>query len=184
MLVLVIGDLFIPQRTPDLDSKFKKLLVPGKIQHILTTGNLGSAAILEYLSSVCPNITSVAGCWDAGIAKESLSIKLGGFNFGLVAGHDLVPYDNNTLLAVAQRLGVDVLVSGYNCHFQAVEHFGKFLINPGSATGMDHPSFDCTDASFVLMDVHETNMTLYIYRLVNDQVKVEKVEYSKPASPS
>lgn len=40
MLVLVIGDLHIPHRAPDLHEKFKALLVPGKIHHILCPGNL------------------------------------------------------------------------------------------------------------------------------------------------
>ena len=38
MLVLVLGDLHIPYRSATLPSKFKKLLVPGRIQHILCTG--------------------------------------------------------------------------------------------------------------------------------------------------
>ena len=40
MLVLVLGDLHIPHRTNTLPPQFKKLLVPGRIQHILCTGNL------------------------------------------------------------------------------------------------------------------------------------------------
>jgi hypothetical protein len=38
MLVLVLGDLHIPHRSSSLPTKFKKLLVPGRIQHILCTG--------------------------------------------------------------------------------------------------------------------------------------------------
>ena len=40
MLVLVLGDLHIPHRASSLPALFKKLLVPGRIQHILCTGNL------------------------------------------------------------------------------------------------------------------------------------------------
>lgn len=40
MLVLVLGDLHIPYRSAALPSKFKKLLIPGRIQHILCTGKL------------------------------------------------------------------------------------------------------------------------------------------------
>ena len=40
MLVLVLGDLHIPHRCASLPSKFKKLLVPGRIQHILCTGSV------------------------------------------------------------------------------------------------------------------------------------------------
>ena len=40
MLVLVIGDFHIPHRSPGLPEKFKSLLVPGRIHHVLCTGNL------------------------------------------------------------------------------------------------------------------------------------------------
>ena len=40
MLVLVVGDLHIPERKSAIPSKFRDILVPGKIQHILCTGNI------------------------------------------------------------------------------------------------------------------------------------------------
>lgn len=40
VLVLCIGDLHIPHRACALPPKFKELLKPGKIHHILCTGNL------------------------------------------------------------------------------------------------------------------------------------------------
>jgi vacuolar protein sorting-associated protein 29 len=40
MLVLAIGDLHIPLRKADLPPKFKALLMPGKIQHVLSPGDL------------------------------------------------------------------------------------------------------------------------------------------------
>ncbi len=40
VLVLCIGDLHIPHRATDVPPKFKALLVPGKIHHILCPGNL------------------------------------------------------------------------------------------------------------------------------------------------
>ena len=40
VLVLCIGDFHIPHRATDIPPKFKALLVPGKIHHILCPGNL------------------------------------------------------------------------------------------------------------------------------------------------
>ena len=40
MLVLLIGDLHIPHRAGALPQAFKSLLVPGRIQHVLCTGDL------------------------------------------------------------------------------------------------------------------------------------------------
>ena len=64
VLVLVIGDLYIPHRTPDLPAKFKKLLVPGKIQQILCTGNVCDRETLEYLKGVAPDVNIVKGDYD------------------------------------------------------------------------------------------------------------------------
>ena len=50
VLVLCIGDLHIPHRATDLPAKFKALLVPGKIHHILCPGNLCTQVRPNYFS--------------------------------------------------------------------------------------------------------------------------------------
>jgi hypothetical protein len=52
VLVLALGDLHVPHRAPDLPAKFKSMLVPGKIQHIICTGNLCIKVCL--MSSILP----------------------------------------------------------------------------------------------------------------------------------
>src|ERR1700674_5202992 len=64
VLVLIIGDLHIPHRIHDLPSKFKKLLVPGKIQQILCTGNVCDKETFEYLRSVASDVVFVRGDYD------------------------------------------------------------------------------------------------------------------------
>jgi len=51
VLVLALGDLHIPHRAPDLPAKFKSMLVPGKIQHIICTGNLCIKVTLTFLAA-------------------------------------------------------------------------------------------------------------------------------------
>lgn len=64
VLVLVIGDLHIPHRIHDLPGKFKKLLVPGKIQQILCTGNVCDRETYEYLRTISPDVNVVKGDYD------------------------------------------------------------------------------------------------------------------------
>jgi predicted phosphodiesterase len=64
VLVLIIGDLHIPHRIHDLPSKFKKLLVPGKIQQILCTGNVCDKETYEYLRTISPDVNVVKGDYD------------------------------------------------------------------------------------------------------------------------
>uniref|UniRef100_A0A8C5RZH9 Vacuolar protein sorting-associated protein 29 n=1 Tax=Laticauda laticaudata TaxID=8630 RepID=A0A8C5RZH9_LATLA len=64
MLVLVLGDLNIPHRCNSLPAKFKKLLVPGKIQHILCTGNLCTKESYDYLKTLAGDVHVVRGDFD------------------------------------------------------------------------------------------------------------------------
>jgi predicted phosphodiesterase len=66
VLVLALGDLHVPHRAPDLPAKFKSMLVPGKIQHIICTGNLCSKVrfpppLPRVQSGWCVGISGVRG---------------------------------------------------------------------------------------------------------------------------
>lgn len=62
--MLVLGDLHIPHRCNTLPPKFKKLLVPGKIQHILCTGNLCTKESYDYLKTLAGDVHIVRGDFD------------------------------------------------------------------------------------------------------------------------
>ena len=189
VLVLIISDLSIPQRAVDLPPKFKKLLVPGKIQHLILTGNVGSSETLAFLRSVCPDIHAVRGDLDEFLeiptrknVEDTDVLSLGSFRIGVVHGHQIVPKgDPQALSIVARRLDVDVLITGYTHKFEAFEYFGRFFVNPGSATGAPLPDAFGKDItpSFVLMDVQNTLIVMYVYHLINGDVRVEKLEFSK-----
>lgn len=61
VLVLCIGDLHIPHRATDLPSKFKQLLVPGKIHHSLSPGNLCTKVQMQNNWLYMPDSSTVAG---------------------------------------------------------------------------------------------------------------------------
>lgn len=44
------------------------MLVPGKIQHVLCTGNLCSSAVESYLRSISPDVSIVAGDMDVSVS--------------------------------------------------------------------------------------------------------------------
>lgn len=60
----MLGDLHIPHRCSSLPSKFKKLLVPGRIQHILCTGNLCTKESYDYLKTLASDVHVVRGDFD------------------------------------------------------------------------------------------------------------------------
>ena len=93
MLVLVLGDLHIPHRSASLPAKFKKLLVPGRIQHILCTGNLCSRDSYDYLKTLANDVHVVRGDFDENNAwPEQKVVTVGQFKIGICHGHQLVPW--------------------------------------------------------------------------------------------
>ena len=54
----------MPHRGSGVPAKFRKLLVPGKIQHILCTGNLCSKESFDYLKTLASDVHVVRGDFD------------------------------------------------------------------------------------------------------------------------
>lgn len=182
MLVLVLGDLHIPHRSGGLPAKFKRLLVPGKIQHILCTGNLCTRETYDYLKSLANDVHIVKGDFDeVSTYPEQKVVTVGQFRIGLCHGHQIIPWGDMEALATVQRqLDVDILITGHTHKFEAFEHESKFFINPGSATGAYHTLDRDVIPSFVLLDIQKTTIVAYVYKIRDDDVVVEKVEYKKP----
>jgi len=191
VLVLVIGDMHIPHRQADLPKKFKALLQPGKIQHVICTGNCVDKLTYDYLHTLASDVHMVRGDFDDGAflpnvvdgLPETKTVKIGQFQLGLCHGHQVIPWgDTEALSALQRQLDCDVLVTGHTHVFSALEREAKLFINPGSATGAFSPSFALDKEpipSFVLMDVQQQRIVVYVYELVGEEVKVKKIEHTK-----
>jgi vacuolar protein sorting-associated protein 29 len=189
VLVLIIGDLHIPHRIHDLPSKFKKLLVPGKIQQILCTGNVCDKETFEYLRSVANDVVVVRGDYDETSSFPlSATLTHSPIKIGVIHGHQCIPTgDLDALSSIARQMDVDVLVSGGTHTFQAIEHDGHFFVNPGSATGAWTGAWNGDPTpSFALMDIQGPVVVTYVYQLIEGEVRVEKVEWRKepPKEPA
>lgn len=200
-LILVIGDLHIPDRALDIPPRFKKLLAPGKIGQTLCLGNLTDRTTYEYLRGIAPDLKIVRGRFDAEASSLPLTqtVTHGSVRIGFLEGFTLVSSEPDVLLAEANKLDVDVLCVGGGTHrFECFEYMDKFFVNPGSATGAFSPGWALPGdneeeeevvPSFCLMDVQGISLTLYVYQLRKDEngnenVAVEKVTYTKPVEPS
>ena len=164
-----------------MPAKFKKLLVPGKIQHILCTGNLCAKETYDYLKTLASDVHVVRGDFDDNTSyPDQKVVTVGQFRIGLCHGHQVIPSCDVVGLALVQRqLDVDILVTGHSHKLEAFEHEGNFYVNPGSATGAFNPLLKTVTPSFVLMDIQAATVVTYVYQLVNDEVKVDKIEYKK-----
>ncbi|PQE10967.1 MJ0936 family phosphodiesterase protein [Rutstroemia sp. NJR-2017a WRK4] len=194
-LVLVIGDLHIPDRAIDIPPKFKKLLTPGKIGQTLCLGNLTDRSTYEYLRGITPDLKIVKGRYDSDASSLPLSqvVTHGSLRIGFMEGFTAVaPNEADLLVAEANKLDVDVLCWGGTHRFDAYEMDQKFFVNPGSATGAMTTGWVVGEdgkeeeivPSFCLMDVQGLGLTLYVYQLRKgengeESVSVEKISYTK-----
>ncbi|KAK6059652.1 hypothetical protein COOONC_02714, partial [Cooperia oncophora] len=91
-LVLLIGDLHIPHREYNLSAKFRKLLVPNKMQHVLCTGNL-------VHSTLSPDVHVVRGEFDDESLKypDTKVVTVGQFRIGLIHGHQIIPWGDEAV---------------------------------------------------------------------------------------
>jgi vacuolar protein sorting-associated protein 29 len=86
-LVLIIGDFHIPMRAVDIPDKFKELLVPGKIQQVISTGNAGNRETLDWLRTLCSDVHAVRGDFDSSELPESSNFTIGSWKIGVIHGH-------------------------------------------------------------------------------------------------
>ncbi|KAL2891030.1 Vacuolar protein sorting-associated protein 29 [Ceratocystis lukuohia] len=180
-LILVIGDMHIPDRALDIPTK--RLLAPGKISQALCLGNLTDKSTYEYLRTISPDLKIVKGRFDVEATSLPLTqvVTHGSLRIGFLEGFTLVSNEPDLLLAEASKMDVDVLCWGGTHQFDAFEYMGKFFVNPGSATGAFLPSWskdiDEPVPSFCLMDIRTGEDG-------DEAVVVEKVTYTKSVEPT
>ena len=181
-LVLVVGDMFVPQRAPDIDPQFKAILIPNKLQHVLSLGNIGSRESYDWLRSLSNDFHGVKGDYDTGDMPEKKLVTIGEFKIGMIHGHQVLPLgDVESLSGIARELYCDIFISG-NTHQIGVQVLdNKLFINPGSISGAFSNIVADPSPSFILMVLTGTEAIIYLY-VLNDRTQkfeVSKVEYRK-----
>lgn len=182
-LVLVVSDMNVPYKVSDIPEQFKALLIPNKIQHVLSLGNAGNKESYDWLKSLSNNFHTVRGDLDDNAnLQETKVISIGDFKIGLIHGHQVAPWgDLEALSSVQRQLGCDILLSGHT-HINSVNVFeGKYFINPGSISGAFSVSSPDPVPSFVLMVIQGDYAIVYLYELIDNHKKFEvlKMEFTK-----
>ena len=183
-LVLVVGDMLLPQRSPDINEQFKAILTPNKVQHVLCLGNIGNQETYDWLKSLSKDFHIVKGDFDQDDAPEKKMIQIGDFNIGLIHGHQVLPWGDLESLGMVQRsLGCDILISGHTHKTNVVVKDNILYINPGSFSGAFSPLIEDTIPSFVLMVLTGDEAIVYLYTLSDRSKKFEvnKYDYKKGA---
>ena len=183
-LVLVVSDMFVPHRSQDIDPQFKTILIPNKLQHVLSLGNIGSRESYDWLKTLSNDFHSVKGDFDEGDMPDKKVVTIGEFKIGMIHGHQVLPWGNTDSLSSIQReLDCDILLYG-NTHEVNVKVLdNKLYINPGSISGAFSSCVADPSPSFVLMVLQGTEAIIYVY-VLNDRTQkfdVNKIEFTKGA---
>ena len=182
-LVLVISDILIPLKSPMIDSQFKSILLPNKINHLLCLGNIGNQDTLYWLQNLSTNFHAVKGDYDIyQNYPEKKIVQIGSFRIGMIHGHQILPIGNkDALLDIQHELNCDVLLSGFTHKFDISINENKLFLNPGSITGGLSPMMEDFVPSFMLMAISGEDLTIYSYVLKdkNEKFEVGQVEYQK-----
>ena len=180
MLILVIGDLHIPQRKLAIPEAFLKLIVPGKVDRIISVGNLTTADQMKWLKTICKDITAVYGDFDEQLPDvvESATITVGAYKIGVIHGHQVLPWgDPERLGAIGREMNVDILISGQT-HVAGVSTYeNRLYLNPGSLTGAYSNTSVNVKPSFMVLDVKKENLTVYLYQL-SESEEVQILSYN------
>ena len=180
-LVLIVSDLFIPLRTPEIDAQFRSILLPNKIQHVLCLGNVGNQETFDWLHSLSSDFHAIRGDYDINKnLPEKLSLQIGNFKIGMIHGHQIIPMGDLEILSSVQReLDCDILASGYTHQLSANIKENKLYLNPGSISGALSPLNEDCIPSFILMVLQGEDATIYSYVLSDKTKKFEvgQMEY-------
>ena len=111
---------------------FRRMLVPGKMQHVICTGNIGAKEQYDEIRELAPNVHCVAGDYDDAQAfPEHKVISVGDFRIGIIHGHQVIPWGNQDALArMRRKLHCDVLISGHTHANEIIEYDKHYHINP------------------------------------------------------
>ena len=180
---MVVSDISIPFKSPDIDSQFKSILVPNKINHLLCLGNIGNQDTLYWLQNLSSNFQAVKGEFDINQNyPEKKSVQIGSFKIGMIHGHQVLPAGDIEALSNIQReLDCDILLSGFTHKYNVSIYDNKLFLNPGSITGSLSPMMEDSVPSFILMAISDDELTIYSYVLNdrNDKFQVGQLEYKK-----
>mmetsp|Transcript_4028 Transcript_4028/g.9488 ORF Transcript_4028/g.9488 Transcript_4028/m.9488 type:complete len:199 (-) Transcript_4028:159-755(-) len=181
-LVLILGDMCVPDRAEKIPEKLEKLCTAGQVKQVFCTGNLCSRPIEQWMQKLAPILHIVKGDLDDDKKDFPFErrVKIGNFEFALIHGHQIVPWgDIRSLSAYQRKLGVDVLISGHTHKAEVIKHDGGFLLNPGSLTGAFNATESQTVPSFMALAVRDSSLSVYLYTLEKDKVAVTMKKFEK-----
>jgi vacuolar protein sorting-associated protein 29 len=177
-LVLVVGNLYIPDRVNEIPSELKTLITSKKYNHVISAGNLGNKEQYDWLASL-GKLTSVGGLSDEVIKPSIDIVKIGDFKIGIL--NQTIPNDIQSLNSTLRQLDSDMLIHGSTCTTSVLNYEGKHYLCPGSLTGAYSTFSIDNNPSFIILTIQSDACIAYFYEMnkTTKGIECSKVEFSK-----
>ncbi len=178
--ILLIGDTHIPSRAKEIDQRITEKIRSEGVDYLLCTGDLTDESVIDFYRDICSDCSLhvVSGNMDHLPLRRKDEIEVGNLRIGLIHGDGIYPRgDVKKLSDVAERMDVDILVSGHT-HRPMIEEVRigmkkVLLLNPGSATGAWGGSSSGGKPSFIILEVDDEHIRIRLFEL--DKELKEKI---------
>jgi hypothetical protein len=174
MRVLVIGDTHIPKRASWLPEEISAFINSGEFDIVICTGDLTDKKVLDYFKDIAENFVVVRGNMDYLNLPGYEILKTSEIKMGIIHGEQVYPRGNRSQLReIAEKLNVDVLVSGHT-HSPDIYMENVLLLNPGSATGVWGGGGGSLKPSFMLLNIEGSKIDVELYELEDKLKRMRK----------
>ncbi len=175
--ILVIGDTHIPDRAEKIDDIILDHIESSKPYDIAVfTGDFTCSEVLEWFKGLGREAYYVRGNMDYLPLPKTAVFTVANYRIGVHHGDGVYPRgDTRQLTVIADRLGVEVLLSGHtHSPFIKTGGGGRVLhLNPGSLTGVWGGGGGSMKPSFMEVYIDEA-ITIKLYVLEQGVLK-EKI---------
>lgn len=183
MRLLIIGDTHIPERASVIPKQITDKIESEKFDLILCTGDLEDEAVMRYLSHL-GKLHAIRGNMDYLTLPKETKIGVKSFIVGLIHGDAVYPRgDPRRLAKEAQRIGVDILISGHthrlSINEMRIEDKKLLLLDPGSATGVWGGGPASHIPSFIILEIEDKHATVHVFELVGNSLRERVYKFEK-----
>jgi phosphoesterase, MJ0936 family len=180
--ILFIGDTHIPDRADNVPEAIEDFIQRGRPWEIVIfTGDVTGEDTLSWIHSLGQKLYIVRGNMDYLPLPKTQVFEYEGFKIGVHHGDGFYPRGDKVKLSmIAQKLGVNILVSGHtHSDFIKIGSTGReLLLNPGSLTGVWGGGGGSFTPSFMILEFMDNALAVKTYKLLNNTLQ-EKITIVK-----
>lgn len=171
-MILAISDSHLPHRAENIPDKVWEEIE--EADTVIHCGDFETQKVYRELESASSNFYGVQGNCDRFETEKYIDFEKKDYSIGVTHGTGIHPRgDHDTLVNIAEKMGVEILFHGHTHKQEALEHKGKILLNPGSCTGVPGGSSRSKKPSYMKVELSPGEVEVTVYELENGTVLTE-----------